>query len=496
MGLGALTDRIAPARVVGLPVGAVGSLAYDSRRVSRGALFFAVPGVHVDGHAYAGAAVEAGAIAVVVERELPGLTAPQLVVENSRHALADAADAWYDEPSRRLATIGITGTNGKTTVTWLAAQLLRAAGWRPGLLGTVNIMVGRELTENHGRATTPEALELQELLARMVAAGNDTAIIETSSHGLALGRTRNCRYRAGVVTNLTHEHLEFHGTFEAYREAKALLVEEAPLAVLNRDDPSWAFFRDRARDRVLSFGTHAEADVRAGVIDTRPDGSTVAVEAPGWSGVLRVPLPGSFNVENALAAFTLALAWGIDPAGAATALGRVSGVAGRIQRVDAGQPFSVVVDYAHTPDALAKVLDMLRPLTEGRLIAVFGSAGERDVQKRPEMGRIAARLADVVVVTDEDPRGEDPDRVNAEIAAGAREAGAAEGDRLWVINDRRSAIGEAIALAHAGDTILLAGKGHEHSMFLADRSVWWDEAEVARQELRAAGWNGPAGEPA
>jgi len=491
MGLGALTDRIGPERVVGLPIGEITSLAYDSRAVNPGSLFFAVPGEHTDGHRFVPDAVEAGAVAVVVEHELAETGAPQLaqlVVANSRHALADAADLWFGEPSRQLATIGVTGTNGKTTTTALCAQILAAAGQRPGLLGTVNVQIGDRLEENMARATTPEALELQELLALMVAAGNQTAVIETSSHGLALGRVRNCRYRAAVFTNLTHEHLEFHGTFEAYRDAKALLVEEAPLAILNRDDPSWAVLRERARDRVLSYGVDEEADVRASALDVRVHGSTLAVTAPGWKGRLEVPLPGSFNVENALAAFTFALGWGIDPDLAATTLATARGVAGRMERIDVGQPFSVVSDYAHSPDAIEKMLRVLRPLTPGRLIVVFGSAGERDLLKRPEMGRIAAELADLVVVTDEDPRAEDPDEINRQIADGARGAGATDDENLWVINDRRAAIGHAIGLAQPGDTVLLAGKGHEHNMFVASGSVWWDEAEVAREELHAAGY--------
>ena len=488
MGLGALTDRIGPERVVGVPIGEINSLAYDSRQVNPGALFFAVPGEHTDGHRFVPDAAEAGARAVVVEAPLPEIDLPQLVVANSRHALADAADLWFGEPSRHLATTGVTGTNGKTTVTALCAQILAAAGLRPGLLGTVNVQVGDRLDDNLARATTPEALELQELLARMVAAGNQTAVIETSSHGLALGRVRNCRYRAAVFTNLTHEHLEFHGTFEAYRDAKALLVEEAPLAVLNRDDPSWPVFRERARDRVLSYGVHEEADVRASDLRIRSDGSQVAVTAPSWSGTLEITLPGSFNVENALAAFTFALGWGIDPDLAVSTLANAHGVAGRMERVDAGQPFSVVIDYAHSPDAIEKMLRVLRPITAGRLIAVFGSAGERDLLKRPEMGRIAAELADLVVVTDEDPRAENPDEINRQIADGARNAGAHDGANLWVINDRRAAIGHAIGLAQRGDTILLAGKGHEHNMFVASGSVWWDESEVARQELEKAGY--------
>lgn len=488
IGLATLTDRIAPERVIGMPVGEVRQLAYDSRRVAEGTLFFAVPGEHTDGHRFVSAAIDAGAVGVVVEHQVPDVTVPQLVVANSRYALADAADLWFGEPSRSLATVGVTGTNGKTTVTALCAQLLRAAGHRPGLLGTVNVQVGEELRDNLARATTPEALELQELLAEMVAAGNDSVVIETSSHGLALGRVRNCRYRAGVVTNVTHEHLEFHGTFEAYRDAKTLLVQEAPLAILNRDDPSWPVFRDRARDRVLSYGAHPEADVRVADVQADARGSVARVRAPGWSGRLEIPLPGAFNVENALAAFAFALGWGIDPEVARGALAQARGAAGRMEGVDLGQPFTIVVDYAHSPDALEKVLGVLRPITSGRLLVVFGSAGERDVLKRAEMGRIAARLADTLIVTDEDPRGEDPDAINREIARGALEAGAREGEDLWVINDRRTAIARAIGLAAPGDTILFAGKGHEHNMFVAAGAIWWDESEVVRQELRAAGF--------
>jgi UDP-N-acetylmuramoyl-L-alanyl-D-glutamate--2,6-diaminopimelate ligase len=494
MGLGTLADRIAPERVLGLPVGEVRVLAYDSRRAAPGTLFFAVPGQHVDGHDFATDAVAAGAIAAVVERELPDLGVPQLVVASSRYALADAADTWFGQPSRRLATIGVTGTNGKTTVTALCAQLLEAAGMRPGLLSTVNIRIGEEQVDNLERATTPEALELQELLARMLAAGNDAAVIETSSHALALGRVRNCRYRAGIVTNVTHEHLDFHGTFEAYRAAKALLVEDAPIAVLNRDDPSYTFFMERAHDRVTTYGFDPAADVRAADAHATAAGSTVEVATADWRGTLEIPLPGAFNVENGLAAFAFALAWGVDPEIAGAALAAARGVAGRMERIDLGQPFSVIIDYAHTPDAIHKVLGILRPVTTGRLIVVFGSAGERDLLKRPAMGRIAGELADAVVVTDEDPRAEDPDTINEEIAQGARQAGALDGERLWVINDRRQAISHAIRTAQPGDTVLLAGKGHEHNMFVASGSVWWDEADVARQELRAADWGrDPAG---
>ncbi|HEX7067006.1 MAG TPA: UDP-N-acetylmuramoyl-L-alanyl-D-glutamate--2,6-diaminopimelate ligase [Candidatus Limnocylindria bacterium] len=491
MGLGALTDVIAPERVIGIPVGEVTGLAYDSRSVKAGTLFFAVPGVHVDGHDYAAAAVNEGAIGVVVEREMDGLDAPQLVVDRTRRALADAADAWYGQPSKELQVIGITGTDGKTTTSFLAVELLRAGGRRPGLIGTVAADIGDERLPNEDRNTTPESLELQELLARMVEAGNESVVMEATSHGLALERTRNCRFDVGVVTSVTSEHLDFHGSLEAYRRAKARLVEEAPLAILNTDDEAYAFFRERARDRVLTYGIDADADLRATELIADAAGSRFTLVAPDWSGEVTTPMPGRFNVSNALAALAIAHVEGVAWPVAVDALARTAGVPGRMERVDAGQPFAVVVDYAHTADSLGKVLRMLRPVTRGRLIAVFGSAGERDPTKRPAMGRVSAELADLTVVTDEDPRLEDPRAINEAIADGARAAGGVDGESLLVIDDRREAIARSIAMAREGDVVLLAGKGHETSIFYGADKLPWDDREVARDALAAAGWTSP-----
>jgi UDP-N-acetylmuramoyl-L-alanyl-D-glutamate--2,6-diaminopimelate ligase len=489
MGLGTLTDVVAPERVVGIPVGEVRALAYDSRRVRPGTLFFAVPGEHVDGHDFVAAAARAGAVGAVVEREVPGVDVPQLVVDRSRRALADAADAWFGHPSEQLTVVGVTGTDGKSTVTALTAEALWACRWHPGQIGTVFTGIFDELEPNLARATTPEALELQELLARMVAAGNDSVVMEATSHGLALERTRNCRFDVGVVTNVTSEHLEFHGTVEAYRAAKARLVEEAPVAVLNAGDDSYRYFRERARDRVLTYGVGVEADLRADDLRADATGTSFHLESPRWHGDVRLPLPGAFNVANAIAALGAVEALGLDVQHAAGALERTAGVPGRMERIEAGQPFTVIVDYAHTTDSLRKVLELLRPLTAGRLIAVFGSAGERDPTKRAPMGRAAAELADLVVVTDEDPRLEDPRQINEEIADGAREMGARDGESLWVIDDRRQAIGHAIGLAREGDVVLLAGKGHEQSMIHGTERRPWDDRTAAREALAAAGWS-------
>jgi UDP-N-acetylmuramoyl-L-alanyl-D-glutamate--2,6-diaminopimelate ligase len=488
MGLGALTDAVAPERVIGIPVGEVTALAYDSRAVSPGTLFFAVPGSHVDGHDFVPAAIAAGAIGVVVERELEGLNVPQLVVDRTRRALADAADEWFGRPSEQLKVVGVTGTDGKSTVTGLAAEMLWACRWHPGQIGTVFTGIFDDLEPNLERNTTPEALELQELLARMVAAGNDSVVMEATSHGLALERTRNCRFDVGVVTTVTSEHLELHGTVEAYRAAKALLVQEAPIAVLNADDASFAYFRERARDRVITYAIDTPADLRAGKLEPDDTGTTFHLESPRWHGEVRVGLPGRFNVANALAALGVVEAFGLDVHHAAAALAITRGVPGRMERVDAGQPFTVIVDYAHTEDALRKVLEVLRPLASGRLIVVFGSAGERDPTKRAPMGRAAAELADLVVVTDEDPRLEDARAINEAIADGARSAGARDGETLWVVDDRRAAIGHAIGLARDGDVVLLAGKGHERSIFYGTEKRPWDDAGAAREALADAGW--------
>ena len=490
MPLGQLTDELGPERVIGVPVGEVRALAYDSRTVEPGTLFFAIPGVHVDGHAYVPEAVGHGALAVVVERELPDLDVPQLVVARARDALADAADAWYEHPSRRLHVIGITGTDGKTTTAFLAEAMLRATGRRPGLIGTVEVGVGDERSANVNRNTTPEAPELQALLAQMVESGNDSVVLEATSHGLAQSRTRNVDFDIGILTNVTSEHLEFHGSWENYRAAKAMLFRQVPMSILNADDPSVAYFRAAAGGRVLTYGLDNEADVLASDVDARGNGTSFTVSSERWTGRVDLQLPGSFNVHNALAVMALAKVDGIDLDLAARALGDVTGVPGRMETVDLGQPFGVVVDYAHTADSLGKVLRVLRPLANGRVIAVFGSAGERDPTKRAAMGRASAELSDITIVTDEDPRLEDPRQINEAIAAGARQAGAREGETLFVIDDRSAAIGHAIGMAREGDVILLAGKGHEKTIIYGTEGRWWDEKEVARRALHEAGYGG------
>lgn len=491
-----------PATVAAVPVRGV---AYDSRRVGPGTLFVAVPGLHVDGHEYAPGAVAAGASALVVEQPLEALAVPQLVVKRSQFALATAAAWWERWPARELGVIGVTGTDGKTTTTFLVAAILASAGLPAGLVGTVEIGIGGRRAPNEARTTTPEAPELQGFLRAMVEAGDRFAVLEATSHGLALERVGEIAFDVGVLTNLTHEHLEFHGTHEAYRTAKRSLFERLAVtaenpdkgwgkqAVLNRDDRWFAEFAAAARDsgaRILTYGADPAADVRVSAVEEDARHLRLGIATARWRGDVALRLAGRFNVHNALAAAAVGEALGLDPGAIRAGLESVAGVPGRMERIDLGQPFGVIVDYAHTPDSLEKVLQILAPVAAaagGGLIAVFGSAGERDVVKRPLMGRIAGDRARLVVVTDEDPRLEDRQAILEQIAGGARAAGRVDGRDLLVVADRDAAIAAAFERARPGDVVLLAGKGHEGSIIYGTEKRPWDDREAARRALRALG---------
>ncbi len=381
----------------------------------------------------------------------------------------------------------MTGTDGKTTTVHLVSDVLEAAGERTGYATTVDFKLADHEWQNDTRQSTQEAVELQEFCAELLVAGGTWGVLEATSHSLALRKMRGIDVDIAVFTNLSPEHLDFHGTLQAYLEAKGILFEMLPqgrdkgvtrTAVLNADDPHWRYLADRAAGaRVISYGIDALADVQA-----------TKITAFGESVDLRLPLVGRFNVHNALAAVGAGLAAGATLAQARDALARAKPVRGRMDRIDAGQPFAVIVDYAHTPESLEKVLALLRPLTAGKLIAVFGSAGERDRTKRPKLAAAAAKYADHFVITQEDPRLEDPATILAEIEAGALEAGKERGKDYRVIDDRTEAINAAIAAAGDGDTVLLAGKGHEGSIIVGEAKLPWDEAAAARAALRARGF--------
>jgi len=522
--LGSLADRLAAAgrmrgarlddRPVGLPGLAdvrVTGVTDDSRRVRPGSLFVAVPGFHLDGHDYVAAAAAAGASAAVVERPVPGARIPQLVVDGAAPTLSAAAAWWSGDPSRELGMIGITGTDGKTTTAFMAIAALEAAGLPTGLIGTVETKVGSVRDRHEAHVTTPGAPELHATLAAMRAAGDAAAVLETTSHALALHRVDDVAYDAAVFTNLSHEHLELHGSFAAYRAAKVRLFEmlaEGPgnprttvagrrwpkVAIVNHDDPSASWFQAAAvaaGASVVTYGASPGSDLRITGIEEDAHRLRVAWAGPSGPASMHLRLAGRFNAHNALAVVALGDALGLDADAVRRGLEGLAGVPGRMERIDLGQPFGVIVDYAHSPASLQAVLDLLAPVAAARgggLVAVFGSAGERDTAKRAVMGRIAAERCRLVVVTDEDPRGEDRDAINAEIAAGAEVAGRQRGRDLLVIADRRAAIAAALEQARPGDVVLLAGKGHERSILYADGPVPWDEAAEARAALGGLGF--------
>ncbi len=489
----------------------VAGITYSSAEVQPGWIFVAIPGRKMDGHLYIPDAVERGAVAVVGARPAGNFALPTTVaylrVPDPRRAMGFLACELAGQPSRRMAVVGVTGTDGKTTTTNLIATILDAAGHHSGLTSTVDFKVGDERIANETRFTNLEAPELQAWLARMVAGGVDYAVLESTSSGLELERLAGIEYDVAVVTNITSEHIEVHGSKEAYWRAKAMLFERIDPArqkdpgpgftvpracVLNADDASYAFLSRFCRAPIISYGIdNPGADVNAKNLDLRANGSDFDVKLPdGTLFHITTPLVARFNVANCLAAAAAVWSQGVGPATIAAALAGFAGVPGRMERIDAGQDFAVIVDYAHTAESLRQVLTVLRPLTPGRLIAVFGSAGDRDPTKRPEMGAVAAEYADWFVITDEDPRTEDPARILREIAAGAEAAGATAGRDFISQVGRREGIARALDYARTGDTVVLCGKGHEQSIIVGTERIPWDDRQVAREllaELQRAG---------
>jgi UDP-N-acetylmuramoyl-L-alanyl-D-glutamate--2,6-diaminopimelate ligase len=484
----------------------VAALAYDSRCVQPGALFFCVSGLQSDGHEFAESAVAAGAVALVVERPL-GLGVPELLVQSSRAAMGPLAARFYGEPSSELRVVGVTGTNGKTTTAHLVRALLQANGERCGLLGTVESVIAGERCP--ATRTTPEAIDLQADFRAMLDGGERWCAMEVSSHALALRRTERVRFAAAIFTNLTQDHLDFHDTMEDYFQAKRLLFvpsadsagsrkdgsSENPqgtppaapgVKVANLDDP---YGRRLAAelDDVVTFAIDTDADYRARDVHIDLDGSHFELDSPAGTHALSIPAPGRFNVSNGLAALAATHTLGGDLDTLLAALQRGVRVPGRVESVEAGQSFAVLVDYAHTPDSLHNVLSTAREVGRGRVICVFGAGGDRDRGKRPLMGEVGAHLADVLLVTSDNPRSEDPEAIIAEIMAGAGVASRPSGAPPVIAEaDRRAAIERAIALAEPGDVLVIAGKGHEQGQELARGvKIPFDDVTVAREALGA-----------
>jgi UDP-N-acetylmuramoyl-L-alanyl-D-glutamate--2,6-diaminopimelate ligase len=466
MDLERLITALGPVEVRGGAPTDIADLAYDTRQVEPGALFFCVPGERADGHDLAPEAVERGAAALVVERPLD-LGVPQLVVPSSRAAMPIAADEFFERPTEELVVAGVTGTNGKTTTAYLIHAIFETAGMHPGLIGTIESRVGGEARP--AVRTTPEAIDLQRTFRAMLDAGDRSCAMEATSHGSELGRLERVRFDALAFTNLSQDHLDFHETMERYYEAKRRLFTEhepAPAAAVNVANESGRALADELRrlDRapLLTYGPVPEAE-----LNTHP-----ALE--------RSRLVGGFNVENVLAAAAVARLLGVPDDAVVEGVARLPGVPGRFEAVDEGQPFTVIVDYSHKPGALEAVLRTARQLTGGRLICVFGAGGDRDRGKRPMMGRVASELADVVIVTSDNPRSEDPQAIIDEILTGV--VGPVE-----VEPDRRKAIELAVEQAGDGDVVLIAGKGAEQGQEFADRKIPFDDREVAREALRRLG---------
>ncbi len=492
--LGELASAQDHLELAGDPLTPITGITYDSRAVSNGCLFVALKGGYFDGHAFLHDAVASGAAAVLVEDD-HGIAIPTIKSTDTRASLAPIAATFYARPSEGLNVIGVTGTDGKTTTTYLVDDILRFAGKVTGAVGTVSVRIAGEVVEHETRQTTPESLDVQRYLRQMVDAGVDTAILEATSHGLDLHRLDNVNFAIGAVTNITHEHLEHHRTVAAYRRAKGILFEKVSankgVAIINLDDEGAREMLPLARHaRILTYSMNdVAADISADLIKSTAGGSTFKVKYQDQIENVDLPMIGGFNVANALCAIGIALACDIDIATSTSSLRTASTVPGRLARISAGQPFSVFVDYAHTPESLTKVLQLLRDLNPvGRLIAVSGSAGERDVSKRPLQGGVSQRLADVSIFTTEDPRFEDADAIIADIAVGARAANGIEGETYHCVTDRRDAIRLALTLAGAGDVVLLAGKGHERSIIWGQEKLPWDESAVARELLHELGF--------
>jgi UDP-N-acetylmuramoyl-L-alanyl-D-glutamate--2,6-diaminopimelate ligase len=473
----------------------VSGIQFDSRQVKDGDIFVCLCGDTADGHSYIADAIKAGAVAVVGTQEIHDLAVPYIQVNDTRKTLAYLAAGFYDHPGRKLTVIGITGTDGKTTTSNMLYQILKTAGIRAGLISTVNAMIGDEVFDTGFHVTTPEAPYVQRYLAMMVEAGLTHVVLETTSHGLAQHRVTGSEYDLAVVTNVTHEHLDYHGTYESYLQAKGLLFESLAkthpkhhgninFAVLNADDHSFEYLKWLLKDNYVSYSTTGKGMVNAVNIQPSTDYIDFMIEGKDFSTPVHCPIPGLFNVSNSLAAFAAAVSvLGIAPEIAARGIAALSGVPGRMEVINLGQDFSAIVDFAHTPNALLSALQAARPMTRGRVIAIFGSAGLRDREKRKMMADVSARNADITILTAEDPRTESLDGILEEMAAAASAAGGVEGETFFREPDRGDAIRRGVTLAHPGDLVIACGKGHEQSMCFGTVEYPWDDRIAMRAAL-------------
>jgi UDP-N-acetylmuramoyl-L-alanyl-D-glutamate--2,6-diaminopimelate ligase len=488
----------------GIPDISIHSIQFDSRKVQAGDLFVAESGGSVDGHGFIQAALANGAAAVVGTREIKMPHVPYIQVNDSREALAYLAASYYDHPARKMTIIGVTGTDGKTTTSNLIYQILKAAGIKAGMISTVNAVIGDKEIDTGFHVTTPEATDIQHYLSLMVDAGLTTVVLETTSHGLAQHRVTGCEYDVAVVTNITHEHLDYHGTYENYRQAKGLMFEALAktqpkengnlrLSILNKDDQSFEYLDSIVKSKKITYGLNGNGDLTAREIVSSPRGVDFIASGSGFEQRIHFNLPGKFNVSNCLAALAAAVSLGIDVQTAARGIAALQGVPGRMEVIEMGQPFDAIVDFAHTPNGLKRAIETAREMTRGRVIAVFGSAGLRDRQKRRMMPEVAVGLADVTILTAEDPRTESLDAILAQMADAAQAAGGIENQTFFRVPDRGEAIRLGVKLAQPGDLVIACGKGHEQSMCFETTEYPWDDRIAMRAALaERIGEEGPA----
>ncbi len=484
-----LADLLPEAVIAGDTAVDITSIAHDSRQVVPGTLFVCLTGAKVDGHQFIKQAREQGAAAVLVEKSVDdmvgGLTV--ITVPDTRSAMQIIAPAFFDYPAKKMRLIGVTGTNGKTTTTHIIRSILSKAGFKVGLIGTIHTLIGSQVLPM--KNTTPDVIDLQAIFAKMVEAGMDYAVMEVSSHAVALNRIAGCEFDVGVFTNMTRDHLDFHETFENYMDAKAGLfrslgadgsVKSGKTAVINMDDKAGETMRANSSCPVISYGLQGDVSLRAVDIDVHANGVVFAMEGSFGRVPLELKITGIFNVYNVLAAAGAAVAENVAWPVIKAALEEFESVPGRFELVRTNLPFSIIVDYAHTPDGLENILKTAREFAQGRIIVVFGCGGDRDRTKRPIMGRLAVQYADVAIATSDNPRTEDPAAILREIEAGMRQGD--ETDRNYeIISDRRTAIKRAMEIAGKQDIVIIAGKGHETYQILGNETIHFDDREVARQ---------------
>lgn len=462
----------------------ISGVAFNSREVRPGNIFVCITGFKTDGHKYAEDAVSRGAIAVIAERDMSELGVTCIICENTRLALAKAAANFFGHPERNFKLIGVTGTNGKTTTTYLIKSVLESMGRRVGLIGTNQNMIGAEVIPS--KHTTPDALELMQLFSKMAEKGAEYVVMEVSSHSLALDRVTACRFDVGAFTNITQDHLDFHKTMEKYLEAKGILFGISNAGVINKDDDGADYLIGASKcDKLLTYGADNECDLQACDIELSEKGVRFCVCYKGEKHEVELGIPGMFSVYNALTAIGCLISAGIPMEQAVEGLKCARGVKGRVEVVETDRDFSVIIDYAHTPDGLYNVIRTIRGFCKGRVITVFGCGGDRDVTKRPKMGRIAAELSDYCVVTSDNPRSEDPEKIVAEVEVGVKEGNC----EYSVVTNRFEAIEFALDIAKANDVVLLAGKGHETYQILNDRTIDFDEREIVHKLLGVQGEN-------